>query len=635
MRLFKQLQYRLARLFARGIAQYLSVLIAFLLFTAIGMAAYFGGLFSDQALTAEGIEDRMDGGFWDTLWWSVKHVLDPGAFAEDYGAPWPVLLMSLFLSIAGLALLGTFIGLISTSLQRRFAAWTTGQGPVIERGHTLILGWNQNVFGILRYFARFHDNRGIVVLAPLEVAAMQAALDARAELRALDVILCSGSTSKESELQRVSYERAERIISLAHVQGPSHPDAGTIKTLLLLKQLEEIAPTNQSMVAEVTERQNASIAEIAGGRRIPIVSSGEVVSRVLVQCARYPGISTVLHTLLSPEEAQIVAHEYTQAAGQEFGALARSCRGAVPLGVTWQVETSYGRRTACALNLEAEYDLAEDEQLVLLAATDRPVFEEPAVTGEGLPVPQNIHSEAIGRFLILGWNRNLDEILQELKSHSVHDMHVTVLADLSENQLTAQVAGAIGQGGGLDFNYVRGNKLDQQTLQALHPWSFDRILMLADHANGTADADSSTLMTALLLQDIELQSSQTLPHVVIELEDPDNAPLLERAFDADIVITSELISWYLAQASNEPVLAAIYGELFRAGGMELALRSCGAYGVDQRPMRWDELVVVVQSANEILLGIRTAEGFDLVPEAKEWTLNSDDELVVVAQQIYY
>ena len=58
------------------------------------MLAYYTGLFSAEAIRAEGIDDILGGGLVDTLWWSLKHVLDPGALSENYGAPLGVIVFA-------------------------------------------------------------------------------------------------------------------------------------------------------------------------------------------------------------------------------------------------------------------------------------------------------------------------------------------------------------------------------------------------------------------------------------------------------------------------------------------------------------------------------------------------------------
>ena len=99
------------------------------------MNAYFFGLFSAEALAAEGIDDVFGGGLVDSIWWSFKHLLDPGAFSENYGAPVFVVLFALFNSVMGLIITGALIGFIVSAIQTAMANARVGAATVREEGH--------------------------------------------------------------------------------------------------------------------------------------------------------------------------------------------------------------------------------------------------------------------------------------------------------------------------------------------------------------------------------------------------------------------------------------------------------------------------------------------------------------------
>ena len=80
----------------------------------------------------------------------MKHVFDPAAFSEDYGAPWPVMLIAIATSMAGLVIFSSLIGLITAGIQRRIEGLERGNTAVAESGHTLLLGWSQKAPTILR-----------------------------------------------------------------------------------------------------------------------------------------------------------------------------------------------------------------------------------------------------------------------------------------------------------------------------------------------------------------------------------------------------------------------------------------------------------------------------------------------------
>ena len=80
------------------------------------MGASYFGLFSEEALRAEGIDNLFGGGLRDSFWWSMKHVFDPGALSENYGAPPSVLAFAIFNSVSGLVIISALIGIIVNSI---------------------------------------------------------------------------------------------------------------------------------------------------------------------------------------------------------------------------------------------------------------------------------------------------------------------------------------------------------------------------------------------------------------------------------------------------------------------------------------------------------------------------------------
>ena len=144
---------------------YLFLLISMCFVVSFGMLAYYTGLFSAEAIRAEGIDDILGGGLVDTLWWSLKHVLDPGALSENYGAPLGVIVFALFNSIMGLTLTGGLIGLIVNSMQNMLVAAKQGSSTIEEDGHVIILGWNRKGPSLVKQFCSLNTKQRLVILS--------------------------------------------------------------------------------------------------------------------------------------------------------------------------------------------------------------------------------------------------------------------------------------------------------------------------------------------------------------------------------------------------------------------------------------------------------------------------------------
>jgi hypothetical protein len=638
------IRYRFNRLLSRGAGgQYLLLALFAALVVVFGLSAGVLGLFSQGALEAEGIADDIDGGFLDSVWWSLKHVIDPGAFAEDYGAPWPVLVIALLLSITGLGILGVLIAFITSSVQRGLEMARKGNMPVIENDHILVLGWSKKVAAILDFLSRSGRQRSVVLLSPLDIGAMQDQLRLHLKpWRNLDIVLRSGATNSLAELERVGLATAGSVIRVAG--GAASSDAGesdieTIKTLMLISGYDRWVEERPTMVAEITQKRNVEIANIAASRSVPLVSTSEIVSKIIVQAARQPGVSNVYGEIFSYEGNTVFVRECPEAAGREFARVAHWFSNAVPIGIAWQD----GMRTAAALNPESDYEIAEDESLILLSSGDVVDFDPTRAAGAieftGDGVKQSVHLE---RLLILGWNDNIDEILSELDAHVAGDAVVTVLAAFEETTardlLDASLPSDLKN---LAVDYRQGSSINRRTLESLSPDSYDVIITLADQSHAEDDPDARTIMTLLLLTDIA--RSYELPHVVAEIHDGSNAPLVDKTLVGDVIVTPEMVSLQLAQISRHPVLGSIYHELLSAGGIECRLHPASRYVRPGESVTFTELVSAAQRFTEIALGVRkragdmtdSAAGLYLNPgKDTRWVLDEDDSVVVLAQQLY-
>src|SRR6266498_1454196 len=78
------------------------------------------------------------------LYDSTLHVVDTGDLENDTGR-WYFITMQLALSVGGIVLLSAFIGIVTTSIESRLQALRKGRSVVVERGHTLVLGWSPAV----------------------------------------------------------------------------------------------------------------------------------------------------------------------------------------------------------------------------------------------------------------------------------------------------------------------------------------------------------------------------------------------------------------------------------------------------------------------------------------------------------
>ena len=636
-KLQENIRYLVDQAFARKfVGQSLLFVTLVVSVTLIGMTASFFGLFSDDNAEITTIPRDIDSGLLDSLWWSVNQVLRLPGFKQAYGATTPVVIYSLFLSLMGLVVFSVLISLINNTMRTRIEALRKGDSQVLERNHVLILGWNNKVFSILQQLARLQPGVKVVILAPREIDMMQEQLRvAGIQKENIKVILRSGVPSKHGELDRVAVDRSISVIVLA----TDADDSEAIKTMVLLATRQDWCDEPPILTSEIALERNYELATIAARNRLHIISSSRIISKVIVQTVRNPGLADVYSELYSPAGNSIYVQSMPECTDRPIDQIAYGLSDAIPVGITWDENRDGTVRHAAGLNLEPDYEIAEDEKLVLLASglpvTYSPVssIPESKMYNEGGSVP---HVPA--QVLLIGWTDIIYDILQELDAHALCGTEVTVLSctgnEQAEKEIAAHQTSAFKN---LSLIFQEGDAAMQSAYEDIEISAFQSVVVLADQQDEQEDADTRTLRILLRLSDMRSQGAKCA-HTVAELLDENNRLLLAGLGVDDIVVSSEVVSAQLAQIARQEILAPIYRELLSAGGVEISLRPAVDYVKLGTDCTFNDLIYAGQQKMEIALGLRLARqgGKVLLNPSRQlsWQLGEDDKVIVLAQQVY-
>jgi ion channel POLLUX/CASTOR len=645
------LRYRLDDIFSRSsLSHFVLLVLLSLIVVLIGMTAYFFGLFSPRNSDVSGIETKIDQGLWDSLWWSLKHLIDPGFFQESYGATVPVAIISLLIAVMGMVIFGILIGFISTSMETRLAALQQGNSPVKETGHTLILGWSNKVVQILRLLVRANSGSRVVILGRPDIAHMQETLRAAGILSLpFKLILRSGSPSNLLELKRVAFEQASSIIVLAgwaRDADASGRDVEAIKTTMLLSSFPDWTGDKPVLVAEINRKQNADIARIAGRNEISVVSSSEVIGKIIVQAARQRGLSFVYSEILSAGGNSIQVRHEPLCVGKRFGDIQFGFPAAIPIGISWRQESNGAMRYAAGLNPEPDYVIDADDQLVLLCGAGKSGYDSAAKPHvSSIARSEKYRKPPLNRILVLGFNDNVHDILREFDGHVAPGSQVLVVSNFSDDEARGRLDRYAARSyRHVEVSFSRGDTVSAGFLRSLEVPSYDCVITLADESNDD-DADARSIMVLLLLGDILKAGPERKPvHIVAEIHDPRDRELVARTAAHEIIVSPEIVSMQLTQISQQPVLESIYRELLSAGGIEICLKPASRYVELGVPCSFGDLQYSAQAMMETAIGIRIArppgagaadQGVRLNPARNEtWQLGRDDRVVVLAQEIY-
>ncbi|MGB0998048.1 MAG: CASTOR/POLLUX-related putative ion channel [Pseudomonadales bacterium] len=631
------------------------VALFFLAIVLLGMGAYFVGLFSIDSLSAEGIDDQLGGGVIDTFWWSLKHVLDPGAFSEDYGAPFLVKVFAFVNTLMGLLFVGALIGFIVNSINSMMDQVMRGSVKVEEKRHVVILGWNDKVPSIINMLARGVNRMIVVILSAEEPREVRERLRQRlTERSGLRVLPQRGSAHLTSELDRVALRQAAAVIMVADDidrKNVVSSDISTIKSLMLLKSFDFSESARPNLVVEVSEDSTRRLVEGISNPPVPSVSGGDFIGKTLVQCARNPGYSNIYTELLALRGYRLVISEFPEFEDALFGDVVAQFESAIPIGVSW-VEDD-GRR-AIILNPELDYDLGPGDELVILSKFTgdlawgpldsahlkrlaQPRFDASAEVEQDEAMPGNSQSR-LERVAVVGYSSSFRSVLEALNGHATEQSHVLLLNEVAkQDELTLPDISELGElfpnlvitVEFLDFEDSTDKRIEECIANQ------EALILLADESVAGADSDASVAVNLLRLSDaIALNPAL---NVVIEVFESASSDYLAPLPVTDAVFGPELLSIQMAQIAMRPALAPVFRELLNAGGIEMRVRPLSAYMTVTDTIDFAQLQHICLSRNESALGIARAGAAGEVifcPGSEQLNAEPDDKVIVLAQQLY-
>ena len=572
---------------------------------------------------ALGLSDHEGKGFFRELFSSLLHALDPGTVAGDEGGPWRFVLTMLALTIGGLFIVSALIGVIAAGIDTKLADLRRGRSVVLEKGHTVILGWSDSIFTIVSELSIANENRRkpvVVIMDDRDKVEMEEELRAKVpDLRGTRVICRSGSPIDIDDLTLTSHHQARSVILLA--PDTDDPDSEVIKTLLALTHAGADGPT---IVAEIRSPGNLEAARLVGAERTVLLDIQETVARLVVQTSRQSGAAAVYIELLDYDGDEfyfLESHELGEATYAEAQLAFEDATvvGIIEDGVpTLNVapDTVIGNRTLVVI--------AEDDSALSSHATAR-TQPDLAQLGEAADT-----SERPTRAVLIGWNTRAPIILRELDKYAAPGSILTVVTTYGDP--------ALPQLDNLAVTVVSAATTDRAVLDQHVVAGLDQVIVLcySDHLAPQA-ADARTLVTLLHVRDVLARLDAVTP-VVTEMIDDRNRVLAEVAHVDDVVVSGEIVSLLVTQLSEDRRLEHVFAELLGEEGSEVYLRPAGWYVQSGAEVSFATVVAGAIRRGETAIGYASEAlgdvhsfGVDVNPSKSEtYTVLPGDRVVVLA-----
>ncbi|MFF7648584.1 potassium transporter TrkA [Streptomyces sp. NPDC007983] len=574
-------------------------------------------------------DTRKSGGWSGVVWMSLLRTLDPGTMGGDTGRPLFLVLM-LTVTIGGIFIVSALIGVLTTGLENRIQMLRKGRSRLIERGHTIVLGWSDQVFTVIAELVEANQSARrscVVILADHDKVDMEDQIRHRIPATGRTRVVCrSGSPLERGDLELVSPDTAKSIMVLPPVGDDT--DTDVIKVLLLLNS-RKWKGTRPNVVAAVESSDNLPAARLAAGKNALIIDADDIAVRLIAQAHRQSGLSSVFNELLSFEGNEFYFRDEPALAGSTYADILAHYAQGMAAGL---------RRSEGEVLVNPPMDtvvraddqllvMAEDDLLIRRAETRAEIVPSAITTAPGRPpVPD--------RTLLIGWNSRASKLIKLLDSFVEPGSAVDIAAPRRPRK-------GVPEGlKNLTVGHKRCEPTRRSSLEALDLGSYQHIVVLSDDGIDPRRADDRTLVTLLHLRDIEVRLGDPYS-IVTEMNDDSNREIAQVTKADDFIVSTKVISLLLTQLTENRDLYTVFIDLFDPEGSEIYLKPATNYLVPGAEANFATVVEAARRRGETALGYRLARHADVPPaygvflnpdKAAPLVLEEGDAIVVLAEE---
>ena len=621
----QRLRYRIDNTLARGVGMvllWLGVLTALFVIIVAGIIQITGIGPSDSSTSlTEGI------------WLAITRSLDPGTFSGDEGDKFRLGMLAV--TLIGIFLGATIIGIISSGIDSRLETLRRGRSAVVEVGHTLIVGRSDKLSVVISELVeanRSQRGHAIVVLTaddPVEV--LDEIRRDVTDLGSSRLVVRAGAPTRVNDLARMNPQDAKSVIVLSPDDDSAR--AYLVKVVLGLNQLIPAGST-ATIVAEAGDVEVAEALKESVGERLITVIPSAIVARITAQVSRTSGLGAVYQELLDFDGDEMYIVDIPDRwVGATFGQLTLASSNATVIGLRradGSVSLTVGSE-AIVMAGDRAIGIAQDDSIFVF---DR----EPAPWSRPDDHPSSSLEATRERTLIIGWSPVANLVVKEIENHVAPGSELLVLID-PDNHEAAEVQSDL-DGVGLARQTVSihsGSTISRPVIaEVMGGDPFDHVMILCERSEFDLDeADARVLLTLMHVRALAPESSS---NVIAELADPNDVELGRQGDSSEFIVSMQLISLLLAQLSESPHLADVFADLFDGSGAAVAMHPVERY-VPLGESDFESVIAAARNWGVVAIGYRVvgagkesgalAGGIRMNPPKSEKVEFQSGDLVVV------
>ena len=617
----KKIQYYIDNIFSKGIV----VLIFFLALISISIVLIVSLIVWSVNITTES-------SFLDQIWEYAMIVTDGD---PTDGANWSYRLVTQLVVLTGLFITSILIGLLSSTFQNKFNKLSEGTSEVVEKDHTIIIGWTGQTITILRELIEANlsqKNPCIVILGNINKSEMDSEIRKKIPDTKNTKIVCrKGNPIDVHDLDRVSLATCRSIIVLP-TRDHGDSDTTTIKIILAIINAPNRKKENYNIVAQIYNKKNLMVGEIIGGKEVTFIHANDMVAKISVQTCRQPGLSTVYTDLLDFNGVEIYFKKESSLIGRKFEEAVLSYDTSTVIGLL--------KGDSPVLNPEKESKISSDDELIIISEDNDEIFlselNEKDLKADVVPlILKDVEPTESENVLILGWNSAADYIINELNQYEGPNSEVLVASnspDIHDRLKSGEFT--------MDnqiVKYISSDITDRSSLDKIDFDKYDHVIILSCNRSDRERADANTLLTLIHVRDIAKKNNYSFS-IVSEILDTKNRDLIANKKVDDFIASEKIISFILTQVSERRELNLIFNEIFKAEGSEVYFKPISNYIKAGQSTNFYDISQAALCRKEIAIGYRIYSeyhdekknyGITLNPKKSDNYVFNDDDLIIV------
>ena len=554
-----------------------------------------------------------------------------GAADAETDGSWLFRFVSMFVIFSGIFVMGALISILTTAVDARLEKLRRGRSHMIETGHTVILGWSDEILILIKELVianENHPNSCIAILADKDKVEMEDKIHEVIGRKGQTRIVCrSGNPMAMLDLKIISINTAKSIIVL----GIQDDDSGLaiMKTVLAIINNPNRRFEPYHIVAAINNPKILDSIKLISEDEIEVINKGEFITKIEAQTLLQSGLSLVIIDLLDFDGEEIYFKKQPELIGKSYKEVILSYDTSAIIGF-------YTNNGKILLNppsdtLFGEGDqviaVSHDDDTIILSDQKHPVIEESAICQEA---PKASISKNI---LMLGWNDQSLALVNHISDNTPNGSKIIVAAGCSDSLVQVE---KFTSGLSLTLEHIAIDPTERSQLEGLPFNNIDHVVILpcydvVPNAKPLTinQLDASTLVTLLNVRRIRQKGGLPLT-ITSEILDTENRTLIETKDNDDFVVSDHLISLALAQISENKSLGPIFNSLFDPHGNEIYLKPVENYVKIDQPVSFYTLVEAALRKNETVIGYRCKATNKLKDDAyKEYdiVLNPDKRSV--------